>query len=465
MNPAAALLDRQAIAYEIERRKRIPKLAFLWSPARYKAMYSGRGGGKSWEIARTLLQMAAMLKPSGMEVADYEPRPLRVVCAREFQQSINDSVYALLCDQIRILGLQRHYEVQNNQILGRDPVTGAHTGTRFMFAGLKANIDSIKSLEGADVLWIEEAQSVSRHSFDVVVPTIRKAGSEIWLSWNPTLETDEVHRRFVLSRPESAVVMELDGERDNPYFPERLRIESRELRHRDPDSWDHVYGGKCRSVIDGAVYGEEMKKAQAEGRITTLALDRSKPVYTFWDIGFGDATAIWFAQPCFDGFMHVIDYIEDSGETMDHYIRLLQNRGYLYAGHWLPHDAVDTIVHHRMTGGDRTRTAEGMLRAVYPGQVFVAAKTFVHDGINAARLMLAKCRFDTNKCADGLSALRRYQWGTPAASGIVKREPLHDAASHGADAFRILAQNLKVAPEKKQYAPVYASVHASARLS
>lgn len=462
---SSALLDPVAIAYEIERRKRIPKLAFLWSPARYKAMYSGRGGGKSWEIARTLLQMAAMMQPSGMDAPGYGPRPLRVVCAREIQQSINDSVYALLCDQIRILGLQRHYEVQNNQILGRDPVTGAHTGTRFMFAGLKANIDSIKSLEGADILWVEEAQSVSRHSFDVVVPTIRKAGSEIWLSWNPTLDSDEVQRRFVLNPPASAVVVELDGERDNPYFPERLRIESRDLKHRDPDSWEHVYGGKCRSVIDGAVYGEEMKKAQAEGRITALALDRGKPVYTFWDIGFGDATAIWFAQPCADGFMHVIDYMEDSGETMDHYIRLLQNRGYLYAGHWLPHDAVDTIVHHRMTGGDRTRTAEGMLRAVYPGQVFVAAKTFVHDGINAARLMLAKCRFDTNKCADGLSALRRYQWGAPSASGTVKREPLHDAASHGADAFRILAQNLKVTPERKQYAPVYATVHASARLS
>ena len=428
-------------------RAEFPKaLEFLFVKHRYKGVRGGRGKGASWGVARALLTIGTGKVPG------YEG-PRRILCARETQKSIADSVHTLLSDQIKAMGMQAHYEVQQNTILGRN-------GTEFIFAGLRHNINNIKSVEGCDIVWVEEAQSVSKNSWDTLIPTIRKEGSEIWASWNDILETDDTYVRFVLNQPPGAVIKKLTY-RDNPWFPDVLRIEMEHLRETDEAAYRHVWEGECKSAVEGAVYAAEIAQATTQGRITTVSYDRTKPVHTVWDLGYGDATAIWFVQTV-NGWYHLIDYIEDNGRTIEWYLIQLQQKGYVYGNDWLPHDGVDTIIHQKLGGGDRSRSIEMIMRGA-GRQVRIVPKMLVTDGINAARTIFPQCRFDSVKCYEGLRALRMYQWGPPSPSGVLKREPLHDAASHGADAFRGIAtaiQHEKAPPPAKLKPPTRRGVYA-----
>jgi phage terminase large subunit len=422
---------------EIERRRIPPKLKFLLEPAPYKVTPHGRGSGTSWSCARVLLQQG-------------KKERLRVPCARETMQSIKDSVHTLLKEQIERLQYERFYEVRENAVEGKN-------GTLFTFHGLKHNVSGIKSLEGSDRFWVEEAESVSKASWDVLEPTVfRRPTSELWINFNPQLDTDETMTRFVTTPRPKSVVQHLTY-RDNPWFPEFLDVLRRDdLAKMTTEDYENIWEGKCRSAVVGAVYGEELKACRAEDRICRVPVDRTKPVDTFWDLGFGDATAIWFAQAV-NGWYHIVDYLEDSGETIEHYLIQLQNRGYLYGTDWVPHDAVDTIIHKRLSG-DRSRSIEGLMRAA-GRKVRIVPKMHVHEGINATRTMLPQCRFDEERCKLGLHWLRLYQWGPPAASGAVKRDPLHNEASHAADALRGLAiamKQPKLAPVKKDRPKVYA---------
>ncbi len=203
-------------------------------PARYKIAYGGRGSGKSVSFARLLLMAAA-------------ERPLRVLCARELQNSIADSVHQLLADQIRAMGLDGWFTVREKDILGR-------AGSRFLFKGLRGtrnDASQLKSLEGVDICWIEEGQTVSKASLDTLVPTIRKPGSEIWISFNPDQETDPVYQ-LALNPPEGAVVRKVNWD-ENPWFPPELDAERRHMLRTDPDLYAHVWEGECRQVTDAQV--------------------------------------------------------------------------------------------------------------------------------------------------------------------------------------------------------------------
>lgn len=393
----------------------------LTQKARNKGVYSGRGAAKSWSFATALLILAGAERK-------------RVVGARETQRSIQDSVHALLSDRIRDLDLGGFYEVRKNSIYGKN-------GSEFLFHGLRHDPAAIKSLEGADYCWIEEAQSVGAESWEMVIPTIRKPGSEIWASWNPRLETDAVHQRYVIHPAPDTIARKVSW-RDNPWFPEELRVEKDHLKEIDPQAYLHVWEGECKGAVEGAVYGAEIEVATAEGRITTVSVDRTRPVDTFWDIGFGDSTAIWFAQSLPSGQIRIVDYLENHGKTLDWYVIQLQQRAYMYGEDWLPHDGVDAIIHARFSA-DKTKSPEQLLRAA-GRKVRIAPKLHVHSGINAVRTVLASCWFDEAKCAEGLQMLRHYQWGAPGPAGLVKVEPLHDFASHGADALRTLATCIKV---------------------
>ncbi|MES2136117.1 MAG: PBSX family phage terminase large subunit [Pseudomonadota bacterium] len=397
----------------------------LQQKARNKGVYSGRGAAKSWSFATALLILAG------------EERR-RVVGARETQRSIEDSVHALLGDRIRDLNLGAFYEVRKKSIYGRN-------GSEFLFHGLRHDPAAIKSLEGADYCWIEEAQSVGKESWEMVIPTIRKPGSEIWASWNPRLETDAVHQRYVI-HPAPGTICRKVSWRDNPWFPNELRIEKDHLKAIDPQAYQHVWEGECKAAVEGAVYAAELDLATRENRITTVSVDRKIPVHTFWDLGFGDATAIWFAQALPTGQTRIVDYLEAHGKTLDWYVIQLNQRAYMYGEDWLPHDGVDCIIHSRFSG-DKSRSPEQLMRAA-GRKVRIAPKLHVASGINAVRTMFSSCWFDETRCGEGLQALRHYQWGVPAQNGAVKREPLHDWASHGADALRTLAVSIK-APEVK----------------
>ena len=231
--------------------KLLKSLAWMDKPARYKVAYGGRGSGKSWGFADALLLMAL-------------ERKVRILCAREVQKSIKDSVHRLLGDRIEAMGLSGKFNVLRDEIR-------CVTGSQFLFSGLaNTTIDSIKSFEGVDICWVEEAQSVSEQSWEILIPTIREPGSEIWISFNPSETTDPTYVRFVLKPPPDAMVHKINWD-SNPFFPVELQKEKDYLYSTDPEAAEHVWGGGCRRVTDAQIL---------RGRYRVQSFD---PVPGLWD--------------------------------------------------------------------------------------------------------------------------------------------------------------------------------------
>lgn len=393
------------------------KLKFLFSPCRYKVMYGGRGASKSWGAARALLMQ-------GME------KKLLILCTREYQNSLEDSVHKLLSTQIEALSLGDFYKVQNNAVIGEN-------GTEIIFKGLKVNINSIKSFEAVDRVWVEEAQTVSKNSWDVLIPTIRKKGSEIWITFNPLLEEDDTYKRFVLNPPPDATVVKINWS-DNPFFDDDggiLRTAMEHARNTDPDGWMNVWEGHCRQTLDGAIYAKELRQAQMAGRICRVPYDAVRPVSTVWDLGFSDATAVWFVQRI--GFeTRLIDFLEVRQTTVTDILKVMQQKGYLYEHDYLPHDA------QAKTLASQGKSIEQLMRAA-GRSVKIVPRLSVVDGINIARTLFPMCYFDQDKCADGLQALRHYRYDVDKDTGRFSKNPLHDQYSHASDAFRYLAIAIK----------------------
>ena len=238
-----------AVTPELQTGPGIPyQLRGLFQPSRYKIIHGGRGSGKSWSVARALLKLGV-------------GKPLRILCAREFQNSLADSVLRLLADQIEQLQLAGFYRI------GKTSIRGAN-GTEFVFTGLRHNISKIKSFEGADIVWVEEGQTVSKQSFDVLIPTIRRPGSEIWVTFNPDLEEDDAWQRFVVCPMPGSVVQKINWS-DNPWFPAELRAEKDHLKMRDSEAYDNVWEGHCRRQVIGALWSREIFDAQREQRPET----------------------------------------------------------------------------------------------------------------------------------------------------------------------------------------------------
>ncbi len=212
------------------------KLAPLFEPHRYKVLYGGRGSGKSIGIARALLIQAMQ-------------EPHRILCCRELQVSMRDSVHKLLSDQIDELGFGGFYEVQQTVILGQN-------GSEFIFKGLRHNISEIKSTQGCTKAWVEEAQTVSKQSWDLLIPTIREPESEIWLSFNPDLAEDTTYKEFVVFPKKGSVVIKLNFS-DNPFFPQVLRQEMEETKLRDYEAFLNTWQGECRNQVDNPLWTKE----------------------------------------------------------------------------------------------------------------------------------------------------------------------------------------------------------------
>lgn len=395
------------------------KLSILFDSARYKVLYGGRGGAKSWGIARALLIIGAK-------------KPTRILCAREFQTSIRDSVHKLLSDQIIAMGLTQFYEITQNAIRGSN-------GTEFSFVGLKNNVSNIKSYEGCDICWVEEAQTTSKLSWNVLIPTIRKEGSEIWISFNPELETDETYQRFIVNTPENCIVQRINWS-DNPWFPETLRLEKDALFVRDREAYNTVWEGVCRQTVDGAIFAKEMQQAEFEQRITRVPYDPVKPVLAVFDIGWADATAVWFVQ--FIGMeTRLIRYYETTQTTISQILAKMQTFGYVYDTLYLPHDA------QNKTLAANGRSIEEIVRAA-GYNVRIIERTPIADSINAARTIFPKCYFDRENTHEGLQCLRHYRYDVNPDTGNFSQKPLHDNYSHGADAFRYIGLMIN---EPKQY--------------
>ena len=247
-------------------------LFLLESPARYKVLYGGRGAGKTENIARALIILATQKR-------------LRIACFRELQTSIAESVHETIRNQIHDMGLYDEFNILDKTI------TSKRTNSEFIFKGIRYNINSIKSLARIDIAWIEEAVNVSKTSWEKLGPTIRgrheddpngmggpfRKGPEIWISFNPELDTDETYKRFVLQRDKYApdfiaengkeeryaYVVKLNWS-DNKWFPPDLRRDMELLRHTDESEWLNVWEGNTKQTLDGAIYAEEIKKVLLE---------------------------------------------------------------------------------------------------------------------------------------------------------------------------------------------------------
>jgi phage terminase large subunit len=231
----------------------------LFDPHRYKILYGGRGGMKSWGVGRALSILGAQ-------------QPRRILCAREYQTSIKDSVIALLKDQIRQLDLKSRYKFGATYIEGKN-------GTEFLFKGLRINPDEIKSLEGVDICWVEEAQRVSEDSWTYLIPTIRKQGSEIWGTFNPMDAEDATYQRFVLNTPPNTLLIKVNWY-DNPWFPETLDQERQYCLQTDPDAYAWIWEGNPRKISDAVVF---------RGKFSIEAFETPSDAYLFFgaDWGFG----------------------------------------------------------------------------------------------------------------------------------------------------------------------------------
>lgn len=397
------------------------KLQCLFRPSRYKTLYGGRGGGKSQNIARALLIQGASQKH-------------KILCAREIQRSIQDSVHALLAEQIAEIGLADFYQIQQKTILGRN-------GTEFLFAGLRSNIASVKSIPNITRAWIEEAQSASATNIKTLARTVRAPNSEIWLSFNPDLEDDPVYQEFVADPPSDSIIVKVNFD-DNPFFPDVLRKDMEDDKRKNFAEYEHVWLGKPKQAVEGAIFAEELRTASEEQRLTKIPIQAGVPVQTFWDLGQSDNTAIWFVQLIGMEF-RVVDYYQASGHKLPHYIEKLQERGYLYDEHCLPHDAdheqlaAKSTIRQQLQDALRDNPALGKTVRIVPR---IAKKAL---GIDAARSIFAQCVFDKEKTSDGLQCLRHYAYAKDLETGRVSKEPKHDMWSHGADAFLCFAQHYK----------------------
>jgi|TARA_R110002110_G_scaffold234009_2_gene450037 phage terminase large subunit len=196
-----------------------------------------------------------------------------------------------------------------------------------------------------------------------------------------------------------------------------------------PEVYEAEFECSFDSSAIGSIYARGLNKADDDNRVTKVPYDESIKVNTFWDLGMADKTAIWFVQQKGSAF-HIIDYLENSGESLEFYASLLQDKKYVYDTHYLPHDA---NVRELGTGVSRVETAQslGLRTSIVP-------KLSVQDGINAVRMILSRCWFDHEKTKDGLDALRQYRWDSND-KGDLKTKPVHDWTSHSADAFRYFA--------------------------
>lgn len=419
---------------------KIPKIFKpLDEPYRYKVMYGGRGSSKSWSVARKLILRAAEKK-------------LLILCTRELQKSIKQSVHRILKNQIEIMGLSNFFEVTETTIKGLN-------GSEFIFLGTKHNPEEIKSTEGVDICWIEEAHNLTENSWDIIDPTIRKEGSEIWITFNPRFKFDHIYQLFIANVPPPGSWVQRVNWQDNRYFTDVLRKQMEHMKLVDFEKYLHIWEGQLKKLAQGAIFGNQMIRAWEENRVCKIPVQNTSQVYTFWDLGRNDHTAVWFMQNIGKEY-RMIDYYENRLQDIEHYCRVVAGRAtqeemdkfgiseednkrrqrYLYASHFMPHD-----VRSISLGMQKSREEQFEDGGVYPIEVVprIASK---NDAIEMGRQVFPSVWFDEDRCSRGIECLSNYRYEYNDDRDTHSQSPHHDWASNGADAFMQFAQGF-VKPE------------------
>lgn len=396
----------------------------LLSPKRYKGAHGGRGSAKSHFFAE-LAVVTQFGKPGS-----------RGACIREVQASIKDSVRQLIIDKIQKFNLGYYFNVLDHEI--RTPGNGL-----IIFRGMQSyNAENIKSLEGYDWAWIEEAQTLSAYSWAMLRPTIRKPESEIWASWNPRLRTDPIDQFFRKHPHPDSVCVEANW-RDNPWFPKVLNDERLHDMSVDAEMAEHVWEGGY-GIDQGAILARWVDRAEKAGRINNCQYDpEGLPIEITSDIGFRDTASWWIWQRKNFGYTLLAykgDSGMDAGEWIDYWKTDLGKRGWALGKIWLPHDA------RVKTFQSKESVIEQFLKAFGAGKCDIVPVSSKADRINAARTVIQRCEFNAAECEDGLDGLRAWVYDYNPETLSFSREPLHNWASHPSDAFSYGCQVMQEAP-------------------
>lgn len=399
----------------------------LLEPARYKGAYGGRGSAKSHFF-------------SGLMVEDsVREKGLRSVCIREVQKTLKDSSKRLLEYKINQLCVGSLFKVFNDRIA--TPGDGV-----IIFVGMQDHTaESIKSLEGFQRAWIEEAQQFSTRSLMLLRPTIRAEESEIWASWNPRRKTDAIDDLLRgPNKPKNAIVVEANW-RDNPWFPKVLRDERLHDLEHYPERYDHIWEGGYAKAFEGAYFAKGLAEARAKGRIGKVEADPLLPVRLYWDLGgsgaTADAMAIWAVQ--FVGReLRMLHYLEGTGQVLAYYVNELRRLGYGDAICRLPHDGVNE---NSITG---KRYYDHLKDAGFnvPPPIENQGRGAAMMRVEAARRIFPQCWFNELTCEAGLEALGYYHERKDEARNV-GLGPEHDWSSHGADAFGLMAVDYEAPSE------------------
>jgi phage terminase large subunit len=393
----------------------------LLHPARYKGAWGGRGSGKSHFFGEMLVDDAIC------------NRGLRAVCIREVQKTLKQSSKKLIEDKILSLKLGE----ANGFKVFREVIETPGDGL-ILFQGMQDHTaDSIKSLEGFDRAWTEEAQTLSHTSLKLLRPTIRAEGSELWFSWNPRRKTDPVDVLLRQgTRPTDSTVVNANWSH-NPWFPDVLTQERIDCLNNEPEEYPHIWDGDYSKITKGAYFAKHIIKAKEEGRISKVAADPLMTIRLFVDIGGtggkSDAFSIWAAQ--FIGKeIRVINYYEAQGQPIGTHLAWMRANGYTpdMAAIWLPHDG-GTNDRVYDVSYESALIAAGYDVTVIPNQGKGAAMARIEE----VRRLFPRMWFDEQKCGPGIDALGWYHEKKDEVRNI-GLGPEHDWASHGADAFGLM---------------------------
>ena len=388
----------------------------LLQPSRYKGAWGGRGSGKSHFFAELLVEEC------------YRVPGTRAVCVREVQKTLRESSKAVIEEKIKTLGLGEYFNV----LLDRIETRGNGV---ILFQGMQDHTaESIKSLEGCRVAWVEEAQTLSQRSLDLLRPTIRIDDSEIWFSWNPRTRKDAVDRFLRQDPPDNAIVVKSNW-RNNPWWNAVLEKERITYLEKNQDNYSHIWEGEY-GAVEGAYFARVLAQAKAQGRIGRVAADPLLSYRAFFDIGGAgakaDAMAIWIVQWA-GREIRVLDFIEGVGQVLAYYVNELRRRGYDQAVCYLPHDGINT---NNITGkryADHVADA-GFSVLTIPNQGTGAAM----QRVEAVRRIFSRCWFNEASTTPGLEALANYHEKKDEAREV-GMGPDHDWSSHCADAFGLMA--------------------------
>lgn len=400
-----------------------PKLIPVFAgEARYRGAFGGRGSAKTRSFAKMAAVKAYQFAEAGREGI--------ILCAREFMNSLDESSMAEVKAAIKSEPwLDDAFEI------GEKFIRTKCGRVSFKFAGLARNLDSIKSKSQILLCWIDEAEPVSEAAWVKLIPTVREHGSEIWATWNPEHKKSATHKRFREDPPTGAKIVELNY-RDNPWFPDVLETERKEDQRKRPDQYDHIWEGGFKTVVEGAYFASHLTAAKQQKRLGRVGADPLMTLRAYWDIGGtgakADACAIWIVQ--FIGKeIRVLDYYEVVGQELSAHVAWLRENGYDKALCVLPHDGETNDKVFDVSYESYLKKA-GFQVEVVPNQGKGAAAA----RIEAVRRIFPQVWFNEATTEDGRDALGWYHEKRDEAREI-GLGPNHDWASHGADAFGLMA--------------------------